>query len=313
MARTIPKGHPSEKRQARVRLHGSPPNLKQGNDFLHHEPSGLLGVVAEPRGAPDDEGVAVVAEVNVGELGLEVLLHEAARQPFGPIRPEGPDDILRIDPEPRQGEPQIEQVPTLGALVQGPHLSRAELLDLEHRDFRPPLVPRALDDHPPRRQRQHRGTLERVDLELDLALDPGRRHEPPEHLGMLRHLGSDLVPQAPAHLRQPLHDVADAAGARPDVVEVLAVAAGRVQVELVEGGAAANDELPAEQVVVRDLADGMGEKQILLDLVGVGPGMLDRPCGHDACRYHRSGSTSLFRMMFQRGSRAPAFGDAGER
>jgi hypothetical protein len=52
----------------------------------------------------------------------------------------------------------------------------------------------------------------------------------------------------------------DATGGGPYVVEVLAVAARRVDVELVEAGPAAEDKFLSEVGVVGDLADEAAEE-----------------------------------------------------
>ena len=56
------------------------------------------------------------------------------------------------------------------------------------------------------------------------------------------------------------------------VVEILGVARGLRQVQLVQAGAAAEGQLAGEQLVGCDLDDQSGEDQVLLDLTLAGQG-----------------------------------------
>lgn len=91
----------------------------------------------------------------------------------------------------------------------------------------------------------------------------------------------------------------------PDVVEVLAVAARFGQHDLVQAGAAAEDQLLAENRVVGDLDDEAREDQVLLDLFLGEPRSDATPRSDVPRRDHKSGSISVFTRRFHRGSARP--------
>ena len=74
---------------------------------------------------------------------------------------------------------------------------------------------------------------------------------------MLADAGVDGVAEVYTEIAQCPGEGSDAGGGAADVVEVLAVAVGVFEVELVQCGAAAEDEFGAEVLVLGDRADGL--------------------------------------------------------
>ena len=184
---------------------------------------------------------------------------------------------------------------------------------MERRDVGPTRVEGVADAVHPLGEGHHRRALVGVYLELDLARGAVLEREPPVHLGEFAHLRADLEAQVAAQRGEALHHVADAAGAGAHEVEVLAVAVGLGQEQLVEGGAAPEHQLAAQQGIVRYFDHGHREQEVLLDLVLVLPGVVDAPLGYVGPAHHMSGSTSSFTMILHFASSLPVLADAGER
>ena len=72
------------------------------------------------------------------------------------------------------------------------------------------------------------------------------------HLRIDTHLGHDLEAELGADAGHGLGELLDTPGSGPDVVEVFAVAAGGVNVQLVEAGATPEDQLVAQVGVIGD-------------------------------------------------------------
>lgn len=80
-----------------------------------------------------------------------------------------------------------------------------------------------------------------------------------------------------------------------------------------EGGATPDDELPAEQVVCRNLADRLREEEVLIYLIGARPGVRKRPVRDHVLGNHRSGSALLFTLSIQRPLTSEVRTSCGER
>lgn len=150
--------------------------------------------------------------------------------------------------------------------------------------------------------------LSRVDLHLQ-AERRGRRKLGLESVDEADRRGGALTPWRPEPWvesgAQCRHDRADRRCVGLHEVDVLGVAGGRPEMELVQRGSAAEEERRPEERVTEDLHDGTREDEVLLDLGVGGPGGVRAPLSDVSRSDHRSISTDSFTMMRHRASSLP--------
>src|SRR5690606_11874036 len=119
------------------------------------------------------------------------------------------------------------------------------------------------------------------------------------HLGLSTHLRADFESQRLTDLRYSLGERMNPAGACADVVQVLAISMGDRQVQLMEAGAAAEDQFVSQIGFGGQLDDEPAQEKVVLNLRASRPRRADTPCGNSGSRNHRSGSTVALTITFQ--------------
>lgn len=265
--------------------------------------SGVDVVINGPFGHERSE---VVAEVASSQLSSQVLLGQPCGVALRPIRGEAFHDRGWTQPEARPGKPQVEEVATLGTLVQSSELGRDEFFRTEGLDV-------GLSCEPGRAHRELMSIqwpCRRPLMSVHFDLDPhcsatGLKRRAEKDFRLHRHCGLHLHTESRTDDSNSIEQFAHPVGATAHVVEVFAIAERRREVELVQAGSAAEDELLAEVGIVRNLDDQTGEDEVLLDLVERRPADSIGPLDDVRLRDHRSGSRSVFTRTFQRRSSSP--------
>ena len=106
--------------------------------------------------------------------------------------------------------------------------------------------------------------------------------------------GSQAVERLPDGFRADLHQV-----------DVLGVAGGRHEVELVEGRPATEEQALRQPRHLEDLDERTADHEVLFDLRVGRPRCVRPPLGDLVPGDHRSGSTSAFTISFQAATRRP--------
>lgn len=114
--------------------------------------------------------------------------------------------------------------------------------------------------------RIYRRPLPCVDLYLDPYSQPLLRLGQQVCLRFASDPGPHLEAELPSERRDGGRELLDASRSRPDIVEILAVPAGCLEMKLVEAGPSAESQFLAKVSMIGDLADKTAEKEVLFDL-----------------------------------------------
>ena len=203
-------------------------------------------------------------------------------------------------------EPEVEEVAALFSLVEGSEFRGQQLVDLEGRRFGLTREPTAVEAERHPRQPELREVLARVDLDLEPHPDGGRflRVETIDEVdAALFEVALWRAQPRVEHGADQVERVADGLGFDLDEVDVLRVSGGRMQVELVQGRAAAERQAVGDVGHAEHLDQSAADDEVLLDPGVLAPRRRRPPLGDERARNHTSGSTAMFTATRQRASR----------
>lgn len=202
------------------------------------------------------KGQEVLPKARMGEFLPEVGDGATGRQRCGPVRFERLEDLVRVQGQAFQREPQVEDVPAFASLVERPDLRGDQLLQLKRSYVGTSLPPGGRNGMRDSNECQYVVAFVCCDLDLDLERGSGLSSGLPVHLRLLGDSRADVESELVSQFCQGAGHRLDAAGTSSYVVEVFAVSKGGGEVEFMQRRAPAKHEFVLQIRVLGDLADG---------------------------------------------------------